>query len=320
MKSKNYLILGIFLISLFSGLVLVNNVAAQDDEGLYGEIISRGYMVVGSDTTYPPFEAIDPETSLPVGFDVDLATIIADEFGVDLVFKTSAWEPIIDNLKSSQFDMIISAMTITDEREVEVDFTRWYYKSSQAWMVATGNPESITEEADLNSASLSIGVQAGTTSHGYANDTLTEPEVLTYATVPLAVQALKNNLVDVVLGDWAVLLNLEDSDTEVAGTFSPEDFGIAVRTGEDKLRTEINSILEDLLGTDVDDPTPNDLYNAIYYQNFDELNAPGYTGTVTSTALPDVNLMTAEPAGTPGFEFIAILSFGAILIYRRFKK
>ena len=317
------MILTVFALSFVSLLATNNVTASTQAEDTLAKIKERGYLIVGADTAYPPFEDINPETNLPEGFDVDMAIIIADGLEVDLTYKTSAWDPIIPNLQAGQFDIIISAMTITEEREVEVDFTRWYYNSSQAWLVKADNPKNILSEDDLNTAGLKIGYQLGTTSDIYANETLTN--VATgdkhgYDTVPNAIAALKQGSVDVVLGDWPVLLDAAAADTtlEVAGTFSPELFGFAVRTGDTALLNAVNTILDGLLGTDVNKAVPSDLYNSIHYKWFDS-NAPGYTGSVTDAALPSV-VLKYDQGSSPGFEFMALLAVLVIPMVRKLKK
>ncbi len=327
-RTKNLIMLSVIIVGLFLTVFAKNIVTttAQEEKDTLDEILERGYMIVGSDTTYPPFESINPETGLPEGFDVDIAHQIALDLGVDLVFKTSAWEPIIPNLKAKQFDMIISAMTITAEREKEVDFSRWYYKSEQAVLVPANNPLNINSVDDLNKSGIRIGVQSGTTSHIYANESLQAATLSTYDDILTAIEDLKQGKLDAVLGDYAVLAKAaKDGKTKIVDTYSPEDFGIAVREGETRLLDRINKVINKLLGSDPNNPQPSDLYNAIYYKWF-EVNAPGYTGTVTSTVIPTAKLYTDIPksGGIPGFEFsIILVTFiapGLIILKRRFKK
>ena len=311
----------ILLIVTFSMVGVISTIPVHSSTtatGTLQQIKDRGYLLVGADTTYAPFESINPDTNMPEGFDVDLAMIIADSLNVSLHYKTSAWDPIISNLKQSQFDIILSAMTITSERAQEVDFTRWYYISSQAWLVPTANPKGITTEADLNQTGLRIGYQTGTTSDLYVNESLPTAEGHGYADVPTAIQALKNDQLDVVLGDWAVLAKAAHDDTTLAvpGTFSPENFGIAVRQGDTDLLNALNGVLDGLLGTDQNKPVYSDLYNTIYNKWFD-VNVDNYTGTVTDAPLPTVSFVYEQPS-TPGFELLSLfLLIPVVVIIRK---
>lgn len=324
MKMKKIAFFAFLGLLVFS--TLLTDVGAEvKATGTLADIEERGYLIVGSDTTYPPFEEFNEETGLAEGFDMDIANQMAIALGVNLTVKTSAWTPIIPNLQAKQFDVIISAMTITSAREEEVDFTRWYYKSYQAILVDVLNPLNITSETQLNDT-VSIGVQGGTTSHIWCNDTFGSANmgnVQAFDDILLAIAALKQGSVDVVLGDYAVLAQdeVESGETKVVDTYSPEDFGFACRTGDTDLRNALNTALDTLLGSDEDNPTPSDLYNTMYFKWFGtNAGDVGYNGTVTNAAISYV--WTEVPSSAPGFEIgLGLLAlFAVIPIVRKYRK
>jgi ABC-type amino acid transport substrate-binding protein len=205
--------------------------------GTLDSIISAGKIVFGSDTAYPPFEFMDGDDA--VGFDVDMAKAIAEEFSVFYnvtiiaEIKTTDWDPIIPDLQSGSFDAIISAMTKTPERAQQIDFTRAYYTSKQGILASVNSPE-IEDVSDLNSDSIKIGVQSGTTSDLYAQENLPDAEVQGFDSFDLAIAALEAGDVHFVLGDLPVLayyaVENPESGLEVVGNFGDEElFGIGVR-------------------------------------------------------------------------------------------
>jgi polar amino acid transport system substrate-binding protein len=305
------------MLSVFALISITATIPTQGATGTLAEIEDRGYLIIGSDTTYPPFEEYNATSEQAQGFDIDVAHQMAIALGVELKVVTSEWDPIIPNLKSSQFDVIISAMTITAEREVEVDFTRWYYKSFQAILVEDGNPLGILAETDLN-ATITIGVQSGTTSDIWVQENLnTSVTLQTFDNILQAIAALKQGSVDVVLGDYAVLAQdeLASGETEVVDTYSPEDFGFACRDGDDDLRLALNDAIDGLLGADENNPSPTDLYNTMYYKWFGtHAGDVGYTGTVTDAV---IEYVWYEGAAAPGFEFLLVFAIGIIPIIRR---
>ncbi|MHA1522022.1 MAG: transporter substrate-binding domain-containing protein [Promethearchaeota archaeon] len=248
-------------------VVAVSNVAAQDEDTSLDDIIEAGVITVGIEAGYPPFEARDPVTDEIIGFDPDIMGYIAADIGVDIEWVDVAWATIFTSLASGMFDCVISAVTITEEREKTMDFSRWYFKSEQAVMVIVANPKGIDTIADIDSADVNVGVQEGTTSDLYLMDNNITAVKSSFTAVTLAIEALSLGTVDVVLGDKDTLvagMTNFPGEFEIVDTFSPEDFGIPVQTGFDSLRLKINSIIEELLGADPDNPVVSEFYNTTY--------------------------------------------------------
>lgn len=86
-------------------------------------------LVVGTEAAYAPFEW--QENGEITGFDADLIQAIAAEMGVKLVHQNVAWDALYPSLNTGAIDAVISAMTITEEREQEVDFSEPYFEAMQ---------------------------------------------------------------------------------------------------------------------------------------------------------------------------------------------
>jgi len=96
--------------------------------------ITAGKIVVGSDTAFPPFENVESGTT--VGFDVDLMNAIGEKLGVTVEFKSYKFDALITGVQAgTEFDMIASAMTITEERKQSIDFSDPYINSNQSLTV-----------------------------------------------------------------------------------------------------------------------------------------------------------------------------------------
>ena len=149
---------------------------AVQDNGVYDKIFNKyfgdgaDYQVaestntlgltlnVAQDMAYAPFESINSEGQ-PEGFDVDLIRAIAAEMGFAVNLINTNWDGIIPSLLAGNSDIIISAMTITEERSKSVTFSNPYFESTQYIAVKAGSP--IKKLADLEGKK--IGVQNGTT-------------------------------------------------------------------------------------------------------------------------------------------------------------
>jgi len=124
------------------------------------DLIASGTLTVGSDTTYPPQEYIDTASGKATGFDIDLITEMAKRMGLTANVKTANFTTIVDDLKAKRYDVVISAQTITADRQKQVDFVP-YFNAGQSILVANGNPKKINAVTDL--CGKTVGVQDGTT-------------------------------------------------------------------------------------------------------------------------------------------------------------
>ena len=214
---------------------------------------------------------------------------------VEVVWVESGWDPIIPNLNAGEMcDVIISAMTKTDERDQVVDFTRAYYTSSQGVIGGSG-AASITAVADLNAAGTTIGVQSGTTSDLYANENLGMATISAFEDFPSVITALNNGDVMYAMGD-APVLSLEGT---LMVTFSDENFGFAVREDSGELLDALNMAI----GAVVDSGE----YDIIYGASFD--------GAVTLADDTTADTATAYPASpSEGSTLTGVLESGQLKV------
>jgi polar amino acid transport system substrate-binding protein len=223
--------------------------APADDLGLETE----GVIRIGSDIDFPPFEFI--EDGEIKGFDVDLMEEIASRLDVEVEWIDAAFDTILTQLDGGEFDAVISAVTITEERAQTVDFSDAYFEATQALMV--GPDSDIGGVADL--AGAQVGAQAGTTGEDYATETFTDAEIVSFPTYPASFAALESDQIDAVLVDLPVAAEQEArSDlviTEVIDT--DELYGIPVQQGNDGLLQAINNTLAEI----IDDGTYEEIYS-----------------------------------------------------------
>ncbi|HET7478039.1 MAG TPA: basic amino acid ABC transporter substrate-binding protein [Rubrobacteraceae bacterium] len=156
---------------------------------------------VASDIAYRPFEF--SEGGEPKGFDIDLMNEIGKRAGFTPEYQNVTFDGIIGGLGSNLYDAAISAMTITPEREQQVDFSDPYFNADQSLLVASDS--GIKSVDDL--ADSTVGVQIGTTGASKAEEFKSQgkiSEVRTFDTVEDAFAALENGQVDAVINDLPV--------------------------------------------------------------------------------------------------------------------
>jgi polar amino acid transport system substrate-binding protein len=225
------------------------------------ESVVPSNVVIGSDIPYRPFEYETAAGELK-GFDVEIAdAIFAGQLGVDYEFKKTSFDTIIPSLNNGNFRVIMSAMTINDERAQQVDFSDPYFTAYQTIIVREDSDISARE--DLRG--IAVGVQKGTTGLGAAEQLQEEfdgdLQLKEYDQITGAFDALMNGQVDAVINDNTVnaeFVNNQEGVRFVEGegaaaeqgenappylTLTVENYGIAFRQDDDAFRQRVNEAL-----------------------------------------------------------------------------
>ncbi len=215
--------------------------------------LADGTLQVGSDISYAPIEFYEEGTQNAEGLDMDIATALADELGVKVEFINTGFDGIIPALNASRFDIVMSALTVTDERSKEIDFIP-YLSAGTDILVASGNPKNIKSIDDLSG--LTVGVELGTiqvdqlTAANAELKAAGKPEinVMTFDQNPLAVEQLKIGRADAVMADSPVVANearLSDGKLEACGLMiEAAPYGIGLRKDSTELKTELEAALK----------------------------------------------------------------------------
>ena len=223
------------------------------------QTIEEGALTVCSDIPYPPFEV--EKAGEYTGFDMDIMKEIATGLDLEMVVQDSAFEGLQSglSLNSNQCDIVASAMTITADREKNLDFTQPYYDSKQSLLVPTGSD--IRSIDDL--AGKKVGVQQGTTGKTYTEENAPEDaEVVSFPSDGEMYPAIKAGQVDALLQDLPVNIeHTKDGDFEIVQEFdTDEQYGFAVRQGNTELLDAVNEQLEAMRG----DGTYDEIYNEYF--------------------------------------------------------
>ncbi len=171
---------------------------------------------------------------------------IADRAGLNITYQNTSWDPLLAGMADCQYDMAISAMTITTERAEVFSFSNPYINAGQIVAVAIEN-ETINGPDDLIGAT--IGAQLGTTGAMEA-DAIPDADAKVYDTYELAFLDLANGQIDAVIADYptaVAFVNQNANRLKVVGdVFTDESYGIAFCKGNDELISIVNSALANL--------------------------------------------------------------------------
>ena len=213
-------------------------------------IRERGQLILGTESTYPPFEFIVIENgqSVGAGFDVMLAQKIAEKLGVTLVTSEMAFDSLIPAIQAGTID-IAASMTPTDERKQAVDFSENYYETSNVFLVRKGEEGNFTSAESFDGKT--IGAQVGTAQNDLVVNDMTNAQSLLLPKVTTLVQELKTGNIDAIrmekpAGDIyaAAYPDLVIADYVVADAAGGVAFPAA--KGQDDLIAFINETIEEL--------------------------------------------------------------------------
>ena len=129
-------------------------------------LFTAGTLTIGSDVSYPPQEFFPVGSQDPDGFDIDLGKALAKEMGLKFAVVNTPFDGIIPALNSKKFDIMISAMTISDKRKEAVDFIP-YFVAGESFVVAKSSNLNLTKLADL--CGHKVAAESGTAELDEAN-------------------------------------------------------------------------------------------------------------------------------------------------------
>jgi arginine/lysine/histidine/glutamine transport system substrate-binding and permease protein len=253
------------------------------------QVRTRRVLVIGTDATYPPFELKVGERF--EGFDIDLGNEIGKELGVRTEWQNINWDGIFPALQARKFDLVMSGVTITEERKKGLAFSRPYFLSGQTIVRRKGD-QRIRGVNDLRGKR--VAVQQGTTGQ-YAVERLglASNRIRKLETLPDALLEVRNRNADAAVGDLPALRDMirkgyPELET-VGGVFVSENLGIVARPGEPELLAGVNGALERILA--------DGRYAQIYQRWAGEPLPPTYLADLESVR-GQGTLVTEGPSGS----------------------
>lgn len=203
---------------------------------------------VSMNAEFAPFESLNEKQEIN-GFDVDLMNAMAKAGNFKVQFQHKPWDSLIPALTNGDTDIVMSGMTITDERKQTLDFTDSYYQIKQIVLVPTGkNVKSVEDLKKLNK----VGVVTGYTGDLAAQKIFgtTSQQIARFETVPLMLKEVENGGLDAAISDSAVIANYVKNNSDKGFSmievpdFTIENYGIAVKKGNKETLDMLNGALK----------------------------------------------------------------------------
>ena len=222
------------LIFIFSIFILLSGCSLKKDNQL----------VMATEAGFAPYEYY--QDGKIVGVDIAIAEEIAKALGKELVIKDVSFDFLINEVKSGKADFAAAGISITDERKKQVDFTNEYTISNQ--VVIVRNDSQITNFEQIKDKR--IAVQLGTVADLYVSKNYKNATLIQHKKYLSAVEDIKANKADCLIMDELPAKEIVKENKELKildGILFQDKYGMIVKKGNDKLKKEINEVLDRMI-------------------------------------------------------------------------
>ncbi|MDA9189723.1 transporter substrate-binding domain-containing protein [bacterium] len=234
-------------VKLMTLLILLFSLELFSATDTLKEIQKRSKLRVGLDVGYMPFEMADKKNNI-IGFDIDLAKLMAREMGVKLEIVNTEWDGIIPALLTNKFDMVIAGMTITTKRNMKINFSDPYVTIGQTVLIKKSLKGVIKSYRDLNNPKYKVSSKLGTTGEQAIKKYLPKAKYKAYQTSQDAAMEVVNGRIDAFVYDlpFNIIFNASKGQGKLhflKKTFTHEPLAIAVRQDDPNILNFLNNFL-----------------------------------------------------------------------------
>ena len=239
MKMKIWLILAAMISA--SRIVLPSAATAGDvqqqltEESTIEQVLKRGALRVGMSTFVP--WAMKDKTGELIGFEIDVATRLAKDTGVEVNFIPTKWAGIIPALLTGKFDVIIGGMGILPKRNLKVNFTIPYDYSGMAIVAHRKLAGGFNKMEDFDRPEVILAARLGSTAELAARKYLPKAKLRLFDDESQVIQEVKSGRVHALIASAPLPAFLAVENPEILfspfdETFTKEPIGFAVRKGD----------------------------------------------------------------------------------------
>ncbi len=166
-------------------------------------ITAKKELVVGTAASMPPLNMTTKDGQI-VGMEVDLARYFANGMGVKLAMKPMRFNDLLSALGKRQVDMVLSAMTITPQRNLKVAFVGPYFASGKSILTKKANMESVDQIAKMNNPEKALVALKGSTSQTFVEKAMPKAKLILADDYDQAVAAVKNDKAIAMVADYPI--------------------------------------------------------------------------------------------------------------------
>ena len=227
------LVLSLTMVINFAGAGKLQNELAN--ESTIEQVLRKGVLRVGMSTFVP--WAMKDKTGKLVGFEIDVATRLANDTGVKVEFVPTKWAGIIPALLTGKFDVIIGGMGILPQRNLKVNFSIPYDYSGMSIVAHKKLAAGFNKIQDFNQPTVSITARLGSTAEVAVRKFMPQAKLKLFDDESQVIQEVRNGRVHALVASAPLpeFMAIENSDflfMPLNDTFTKEPIGFAVRKGD----------------------------------------------------------------------------------------
>ncbi|MEJ2156984.1 MAG: transporter substrate-binding domain-containing protein [Desulfobacteraceae bacterium] len=248
-------------------VVLFCAAVSMASAGTLDDIQKRGVLRVGLEPGYMPFELTNQKGQI-IGFDVDMAKRMAKAMGVKLELVSTAWDGIIPALLTKKFDILMSGMTLTQKRNLKINFAQPYIVIGQTILLRKELAGQIKSYKDLNNPKYTLGSKLGTTGEQATKRMMPRAKYISYETEQEGVLEAVNGKIDAFIYDMpynaaAIAQRGQGKLVHMDKPFTYEPLAWAVRKGDFDFINWLNNYLNQVKN----DGTYEKIYNKWFVED-----------------------------------------------------
>jgi polar amino acid transport system substrate-binding protein len=222
--------------ALVLSLVLGTAAGAFAADGTLARIVENNELRVGTSGAQPPFSLVSKSGDL-IGYDIDLANLIADAMGVEVTFVKKPFGQLLDALENGEVDIIMSGMTMTPARNLRVAFVGPYMVSGKSILTTSAALAKIDEAEDIDQSQVKMAALKGSTSEEFVKAVWPRMQLTATDDYDTAVNLVREGKVGAMVADMpicalTVMRYPDDGFATLAQPLTIEPMGVAMPPDE----------------------------------------------------------------------------------------
>lgn len=215
------------------------------------QIISRGYLLVGTTGDFKPMSYYDTQKSAYEGFDIEASKLLADSLGVKVHYVKTTWPTLMQDTLDGKFDIAMSGITKTFARQQKADLSHGYIMFGKTALMRVADIKKYPDLNAMNQPEVRIGVNPGGTNEKFVRENLPNATIITHhqnAEIPGLVAA---GQFDIMITDSMEAVRYIKDDIRLSAPllsqpFTKSRFGIMMKRGDQTLLNYVNMWMEEL--------------------------------------------------------------------------